>query len=72
MKKNKLIQIGKKVVELEISALKKLKNSLNKSFEKAVFAISIVREKNLGGVGKSYLIGKKINDTIISRLSSLV
>ena len=28
MKKNKLIQIGKKVVELEISALKKLKNSL--------------------------------------------
>ena len=67
MKKNKLIQIGKKVVELEINALKKLKNSLNKSFEKAVFAISNCKGKIiLGGVGKSYLIGQKISSTLSS------
>ena len=67
MKKNKLIQIGKKVIELEINALKKLKNSLNKSFDKAVIAISNCKGKIiLCGVGKSYLIGQKISSTLSS------
>ena len=38
--KNEINNIGKNVIELEIKALKKLKNSLNESFQNAVTAIN--------------------------------
>ena len=39
MKKSNLKKIAKGVIDLEIQALKKLKQSINNSFEKAVNAI---------------------------------
>ena len=40
MKKNKNKKIAKDVISLEIQALKKLKNSINISFDQAVNAIT--------------------------------
>ncbi len=37
--KNEISEIGKEVIDLQIKALKKLKNSINKSFNDAVKAI---------------------------------
>ena len=67
MRKNKLKEIGKKVIDLEINALRKLKLSLNKSFDEAVMAIINCKGKIVVcGVGKSYLIGQKISSTLSS------
>ena len=66
MKKN-FIKIGKKVIDLEINALKKTKNSIGKSFNDAVDAISKCQSKViLCGVGKSGLIASKISATLSS------
>ena len=52
--KNKISEIGKEVIDLQIKALKKLKNSLNSSFEDAVNAILKCKSKVIiCGVGKS-------------------
>jgi arabinose-5-phosphate isomerase len=60
-------QIAKEVIELEIKALKKLKNSINNSFNEAVEAISECQSKViLCGVGKSGLIAAKISATLSS------
>ena len=60
-------QIAKEVIELEIKALKKLKNSINNSFNEAVEAISKCQSKViLCGVGKSGLIASKISSTFSS------
>ena len=60
-------QIAKEVIELEIKALKKLKNSINNSFNEAVEAISKCQSKViLCGVGKSGLIAAKISSTFSS------
>jgi arabinose-5-phosphate isomerase len=60
-------QIAKEVIELEIKALKKLKNSINNSFNEAVEAISKCQSKViLCGVGKSGLIAAKISSTLSS------
>ena len=68
MEKKKYIKIAKKVIETEINSLKKLKSSINSSFEKAVK--SIINCKNgkviISGVGKSGIIGKKISSTLAS------
>ena len=45
MKKNKVVKIAKDVLDLEILALRKLKKSLNKSFEQAVNAIVNCKSK---------------------------
>ncbi len=67
MATSKLSKIGKKVIELEISALKKLQKSISKSFDKAVSAITNCKGKViLCGVGKSFLIGQKISSTLSS------
>ncbi len=67
MKKNKSIKIAKNVIDLEISALKKLKNTLNLSFVDAVKAIVKCQSKIiLCGVGKSFLIATKISSTLSS------
>jgi len=67
MKKNNYKKIAKQVIDLEIQALKKLKTSINNSFDKAVNAISKCQSKIiLCGVGKSYLIASKISATLSS------
>ena len=53
MKNSTYKKIANKVIELEIDALKKLKKSINKSFDKAVNAIVKCQSKIiLCGVGK--------------------
>ena len=67
MKKKNYKKIAKEVIELEIKALKKLKNSINNSFNAAVEAISSCQSKViLCGVGKSGLIAAKISATLSS------
>ena len=67
MKKQNYKKIAKEVIELEIKALKKLKNSINNSFNEAVNAISKCQSKViLCGVGKSGLIAAKISATLSS------
>ena len=59
--------IALKVINLEIEALKLLKKSLNKNFDKAVNAIINCQSKIiLCGVGKSGLIASKIASTMSS------
>ena len=65
-KKNYKI-IAKNVIDLEIKALKKLKESINNSFNEAVNEIVKCQSKVvLCGVGKSGLIGAKISATLSS------
>ena len=65
--KNEINNIGKEVIDLQIKALKKLKNSINKSFEEAVKAISKCKSKVIiCGVGKSGRIASKISATLSS------
>ena len=67
MKKRNYKKIAKSVIDLEIKALKKLKNSINNSFNEAVDAISRCQSKViLCGVGKSGLIAAKISATFSS------
>jgi len=67
MKINKNKKIAKEVIDLEIQALKKLKKSINNSFDEAVNAIVKCQSKTiLCGVGKSYLIASKIAATLSS------
>ncbi len=66
MKKD-INEIGKDVIELQIRALKKLKNSLDKSFNNAVKAIFKCKSKVIiCGVGKSGIIASKISATLSS------
>jgi len=68
MKKKNFIPIAKDVIESEIKSLKKLKLSINQSFNKVVEAI--INCKNgkiiISGIGKSGIIGKKISSTLAS------
>ena len=67
MKKKDYKKIAKKVIDIEIKALKKLKNSINNSFNNAVEAIGKCQSKViLCGVGKSGLIAAKISATLSS------
>jgi arabinose-5-phosphate isomerase len=67
MKKTNYIEIAKSVINLEIKALSKLKNSIDLNFEKAVKAISKCNSKViLCGVGKSKIIATKIAATLSS------
>jgi arabinose-5-phosphate isomerase len=67
MKKKDYKKIAKKVIDLEIKALKKLKNSIKNSFNDAVEAITKCQSKViLCGVGKSGLIAAKISATLSS------
>ena len=65
--KNNTIKTGKDVIELQIKALEKLKNSINNSFEKAVKVIQKCKSKVIiCGVGKSGIIASKISATLSS------
>ena len=67
MKKKDYKKIAKNVIDLEIKALKKLKDSINNSFNDAVEAITKCQSKViLCGVGKSGLIAAKISATLSS------
>ena len=67
MNKNKISQIAKSVIDLEIQALIKLKKSINNSFNLAVTSIVKCQSKIiLCGVGKSGLIASKISATLSS------
>ena len=67
MKKKDYKKIAKDVINLEIQALKKLKKSINNSFNDAVDAIAKCQSKViLCGVGKSGLIASKISATLSS------
>ena len=67
MKKNNLKKIAKSVIDLEIRALRKLKNSINSSFIKAVNLIVSCQSKVIFcGVGKSFIIASKISSTLSS------
>ncbi len=67
MKKEKSIIIAKNVIDLEITALKKLKKTINRSFTEATKAIVKCQSKIiLCGVGKSFLIASKISSTLSS------
>ena len=60
--KNEIKEMGKNVIELQIRALKKLKYSINDSFEKTVKAIIKCKSKVIiCGVGKSGIIASKIS-----------
>ena len=66
MSKN-IKKIARQVIDFEIDALKKLKNSIGKSFEEAVNEIVNCKGKVIFcGVGKSYLISLKISSTLSS------
>ena len=66
MKKN-YIKIAKTVIDLEIQALKQIKNSIGKSFNEAIELISKSNSKViLCGVGKSGIIASKISATLSS------
>ena len=65
--KRRYLQIGKKVIKLEIDALNKLLKYINNSFYDAVEAIKKCESKViLCGVGKSGLIASKISSTLSS------
>ena len=67
MKKKDYKKIAKNVIDLEIKALTKLRNSINDSFNEAVDAITKCQSKViLCGVGKSGLIAAKISATLSS------
>ena len=67
MKKKDYKKIAKNVIDLEIKGLKKLKKSINNSFNDAVKAIANCQSKViLCGVGKSGLIAAKISATLSS------
>ena len=67
MNKKKFVSIGKEIIDLEIAGLKKLKKSINSSFDKAVKQIAKCQSKViLCGVGKSGLIASKIAATLAS------
>ena len=65
--KNDLRNFGIKVIDLQIKALKKLKNSLNNSFDEAVKILLRCKSKVIVcGVGKSGIIASKISATLSS------
>ena len=67
MLKSEIINSGKEVIDLQIKALKKLKNSIDASFDKAVKKIANCKSKIIiCGVGKSGKIAAKISATLSS------
>ena len=63
----KFIKIAKEVIDLEINALRQLKEKINNSFSEAVIQISKCQSKVIiCGVGKSGLIASKIAATLSS------
>ena len=65
--KNDLRDTGAQVIELQIKALRKLKNSINNSFDQAITILEKCKSKVIVcGVGKSGIIASKISATLSS------
>ena len=65
--KKEINQIGKDVIDLQIKSLRKLRNSIDYSFERAVKSIQKCKSKVIiCGVGKSGIIASKISATLSS------
>ena len=65
--KNLINEIGNEVIDLQIKALKKLKSSIDQSFNEAIKVITNCKSKViLCGVGKSGKIAAKISATLSS------
>ena len=65
--KNSFSALGKSVIQSELNALKKLKKSINKDFDKIVLSILKCKGKVIfSGVGKSGIISRKISSTLSS------
>ena len=65
--KNDINEVGKNVVDLQIKALKRLRNSIDNNFTKAVKAILKCKSKVIVcGVGKSGIVASKISATLSS------
>ena len=65
--KNEINEIGKEVIDLQIKALKKLKNSIDNSLKMLLTAILRCKSKVIiCGVGKSGIIASKISATLSS------
>ena len=65
--KNEIYKIGQNVIDLQIKALKKLKSSIDISFNQAVMQILKCKSKVIVcGVGKSGIIASKISATLSS------
>ena len=65
--KNETTRIGKNVIDLQIRALKKLKNQIDLTFDSAVKTILKCKSKVIiCGVGKSGIIAAKISATLAS------
>ena len=65
--KNETINVGKNVIDLQIKALKKLRNTIDGSFDTAVNIITKCQSKIIiCGVGKSGIIASKISATLSS------
>ena len=71
--KNNIIEIGNSVIDLQLKALKKLRNTINDSFNQAVTAILECKSKVIiCGVGKSGKIASKFSSSISLVLFILV
>ncbi len=68
MQNIKLINIAKKVIEIETNSLKKLRASIGKSYEKIIKTILNCKNGKIiiSGVGKSGIIGRKWSATFSS------
>jgi len=65
--RNEIYKIGQNVIDLQIKALKKLKSSMDISFNQAVMQILKCKSKVIVcGVGKSGIIASKISATLSS------
>ena len=67
MSKKNIIKDGKKVIDIEIEGIRKLYNSIDSNFEKAVIKLSTVKGRVIiTGVGKSGHIAAKISSSMSS------
>ena len=68
MKKNKFKKVAQDVILAEIKSLKKLKTSIDNSFQKVIETIINCKKGKiiLSGVGKSGIIAKKVSSTLSS------
>ena len=68
MQSDKIKKIAKEVIQLEINALKNLKNSINNSFYKIIKLLLTCKNGKviISGVGKSGIIARKWAATLSS------
>ena len=67
MNNTKSFEISNQVIDIQIDAIKKLKNSIDKNFDKIITHLSKIKGRIIvTGIGKSAIIGMKISSTLNS------